>query len=335
MKAIVLRETGGPEKLKIEEVPTPEPQAGEVRVKLKTAALNRRDYWITVGRYPGINLPCIFGSDGAGVVDAVGPGADATLQGKEVLVYPARAWGNESHRFGPEFRVLGMPDQGTFADYICTPATDVVAKPAHLSWEQAAAVPLAGLTSWRAAVTQVELKKGQKLLVTAAGSGVSTFAVLWGVHLGAEVWVTSGSEEKIAKAKSIGAQGGVSYRDPECGAKLRKLSGGFDAIIDSAGGDGLNALLDTLNPAGRYVFFGATLGMPSKGLELPKLFFRHIRIQGTTMGTPAEFRAMVDFVAQKKIVPVVDRVLPMAKAIEAHKLMETFAQTGKIVLKIE
>lgn len=334
MKAVVMREAGGPEKLKIEDVATPEPQPGEVRVKLKAAALNRRDYWITIGRYPGINFPCIAGSDGAGVVDAVGAGADAALKGREVVVYPARAWGNEAHRFAPEFRVLGMPDQGTFAEYICAPAADVHPKPAHLSFEQAAAVPLGGLTSWRAVHTQAEVKKGHKLLVTAAGSGVSTFAILWGVAAGAEVWVTSGSAEKIAKAQAIGAKGGANYRDENCHKELRKLSGGFDAIIDSAGGDGLNSLLDTLNPGGRYVFFGATLGMPAKGLELPKLFFRHIRIQGTTMGSPAEFRAMIDFVAQKKIVPVVDRVLPMDQAVAAHKLLESYSQTGKVVLSI-
>lgn len=332
MKAVVLREKGGPEKLKIEEVPTPEPGPGEVRVKLKTSALNRRDYWITMGLYPGMAYPVIAGSDGAGVVDQAGPGADAALVGKEVVVYPARAWGSDPVHFGKDFRVLGMPDQGTFAEYICCPATDVVARPAHLTWEQSAAVPLAGLTAWRAVVTQAEVKRGQKVLVTAAGSGVSTFAILWAVHHGADVYVTSGSAEKIAKAKAIGAKDGANYRDADCYSRLRELSGGFDAIIDSAGGDALGEVLDTLAGGGRYVFFGATLGNPSKCPDLRKLFFRHTRIQGTTMGTPDEFRAMLDFVRAKKIVPVVDRVLPMAEAVAAHKLMENFSQTGKIVL---
>lgn len=335
MKAIVLREKGGPEKLKIEEVPTPEPGANEVRVKLKTSALNRRDYWITVGLYPGMAYPVIAGSDGAGVVDRAGPGADAALVGKEVVVYPARAWGDNPVHFGKEFRVLGMPDQGTFAEYICCPATDVVARPAHLTWEQSAAVPLAGMTAWRAVVTQAEVKQGHKVLVTGAGSGVSTFAILWAVHHGADVYVTSGSAEKIAMAKSIGAKDGVSYREADCYKQLAAMSGGFDAIIDSAGGEAFNDVVDTLAGGGRYVFFGATLGNPSKGLDLRKLFFRHARIQGTTMGTPAEFRAMLDFLCRKKIAPVVDRVLPMGEAVAAHKLMETFSQTGKIVLKME
>ncbi len=333
MKAVVLHEKGGPEKLNIEEIPTPEPDANEVRVKLKTSALNRRDYWITLGMYPGLSFPATAGSDGAGVVDEVGASADKSLLGKEVVVYPAREWGDNPVHFGKSFRVLGMPDQGTFAEYICVPAADVYARPSHLSWEQAAAVPLAGLTSWRAVVTQAEVKRGDKVLVTGAGSGVSTFAILWAANLGAEVYVTSGSAEKIAKAKAIGAKDGLSYKDAGCYKKLREMSGGFDAIIDSAGGDAFNDVVDSLAGGGRYVFFGATLGNSSKPLNLPKLFFKHGRIQGTTMGTPAEFRAMLDFLAEKKIVPMVDRVLPMSEAVAAHKLMETFSQSGKIVLR--
>ena len=333
MKAVVLHEKGGPEKLRIEEVPTPEPGPGEVRVKLQASALNRRDYWITIGMYPGMQFPSIAGSDGAGVIDAIGAGVDGGQIGREVVIYPARAWGDREDTFGPDFRVLGMPDQGTFAEYICVPATDVCPRPGHLSWEQAAAVPLAGLTSWRAAVTHGEVKEGMRVLVTGAGSGVSTFAILWCVHMGAEVWVTSGSNEKIDKAKGIGAKGGSNYRDADCYKELRSLSGGFDMVIDSAGGDALNAVLDTLNPAGRYVFFGSTLGNPAAGLEMAKLFFRHIRIQGTTMGSPAEFRDMIDFVRKHKIEPVVDRVLPIDHAVEAHKLLEDFSQTGKVVLR--
>lgn len=333
MKAVVLKEKGSPENLLIENVDTPEPQPGEARVKLKTSALNRRDYWMTIGMYPGLTLPCIAGSDGAGVVDAVGEGVDDDLVGREVVVYPVREWGDDPRCSGPNFRVLGMPDQGTFAEYICAPATDVIARPAHLNWEQAAAVPLAGLTSWRAVKTQGEVQAGQKVLVTAAGSGVSTFAIQWCVKLGAEVYVTSGSEEKIEKAKQLGAKDGASYRDDDFTRQLSNKAGGFDVIIDSAGGDGMNALLDTLNPAGRYVFFGATLGNSSTGLEMAKLFFRHIRIQGTTMGTLDEFKAMLDFVSEHKIEPVIDRVLPMDDAVAAHKLMENFSQTGKIVLQ--
>ena len=333
MKAIVLEELGGPDNLKIKEVDTPQPGPGEVRVKLQNSALNRRDYWITIGRYPRTNLPCIAGSDGAGTIDAVGEGVDDAMTGNEVVVYPAREWGDSEAVSGPDFRVLGMPDQGTFAEYICCPATDVYSRPAHLSWEQSAAVPLAGLTAWRAVVTQAEVKAGQTMLVTGAGSGVSTFAIQWASALGAEVYVTSGSEEKIHKAKSIGATGGVSYRQEDYHKILKKQAGGFNAIIDSAGGDDINNLLSTLRPAGRFVFFGATLGVPSTGLEIPRLFFNQTRIQGTMMGSNAEFKAMLEFVNEKKIEPVVDRVLPMNEAVAAHKLLESFGQMGKVVLQ--
>jgi zinc-binding alcohol dehydrogenase/oxidoreductase len=225
-----------------------------------------------------------------------------------------------------------MPDQGTFAEYICVPENDVYTKPEHLSWEQAAAVPLAGLTSWRALVTHAKVGPGQKILVTGAGSGVSTFAIRWALCFGAEVYVTSGSEEKIEKAKAIGVSGGVVYREEGFIGELRKLSGGFDVIVDSAGGDGINALLDTLNGGGRYVFFGATLGNASTGLEMAKLFFRHIRIQGTTMGSPEEFAAMMQFVCENKTEPVIHQVFAMDEAVAAHKLMENFSQMGKIVL---
>jgi zinc-binding alcohol dehydrogenase/oxidoreductase len=335
MKAVVLNEVGGPEKLQIQEVDTPQPGPGEVRVKLKTSALNRRDYWITIGKYPGINCPCIAGSDGAGIVDAVGDGGDESAIGNEVVVYPAREWGESEEKCGPNFRVLGLPDQGTFAEYICVPASDIYAKPAHLDWEQAAAIPLAGLTAWRAVVTQAQVKKGDKVLVTAAGSGVSTFAIQWALGQGAEVFVTSGSVDKINKVLELGVSGGVNYKDEGFTKQLREMSGGFNAIIDSAGGNDLNAILDTLDNAGRYVFFGATMGNPESGLEIAKLFFRHIRIQGTMMGSPREFAAMMDFVSANKIEPLVHEVFPMSEAVAAHKLMESFSQMGKIVLRIE
>ena len=333
MKAMVLIEPRGPESLQIQEVETPHPKCGEVRVKLKTSALNRRDYWITLGKYPGIQLPCITGSDGAGIIDDVGEGVDSSLVGQEVVLYPAREWGENETSYGPNFRVLGMPDQGTFAEYICTPVTDIYPKPEHLNWEQAAAVPLAGLTAWRSVVTHAEVSPGDKVLITGAGSGVSTFAILWCLNLGAEVYVTSSSREKIDHAKRLGVAGGENYKDSDCYQKLKKLSGGFHTVIDSAGGEAINSILDTLLPAGRYIFFGATLGNASKGLSMGKLFFNHTRIQGTTMGSNAEFSAMLDFLCEKKIKPIVDSVFPLSEAVKAHKLLGTFGHTGKIVLQ--
>lgn len=332
MKAVILTKTEGPHSLVVDEIDTPEPLPGEVRVGLRACALNRRDYWLTLGKYPKLTLPCIPGSDGAGVVEAVGANVDQGLLGQEVMIYPALDWGDDEACCGTDFRVLGMPDQGTFAEAICVPAENVHPKPPHLDWTQAAAMPLAGLTAWRACVTQAEVRPGQRILITGAGSGVSGFAIQWCLKLGAEVYVTSGSQEKLSHAIALGASGAENYHDPDCYRKLRQQSGGFHAIIDSAGGNAVNALLDTLLPAGRFVFFGATLGNPETGLEMPKLFFRQIRIQGTTMGTNAEFAAMLDFTCRHQVKPDIDRVMPLHAVAEACQLMADFSQSGKIVL---
>lgn len=332
MKALVLREIGGPDKLAFEDLPLPEPQPGEVRVKLACAALNRRDVWITVGAYPRIQFPSVAGSDGAGVIDAVGDGVDRARIGHEIVIYPARDWGDDPRCGGANFRVLGMPDQGTHAEYICVPESSIYAKPAHLSFAEAAAFPLAGLTAWRATVTHGEVSAGQKVLVTGIGGGCATFALMWAKHHGAEVFVTSSSQAKIDAAIALGAAGGFNYRDDGWSKQVQKATGGIDLVVDSAGGDGLHDALDTLGNGGRYVFFGATQGNANKGLNMAKLFFRQIRIQGTTMGRPEEFRAMVDFINAKQLRPVVDHIYPFAEAIDAHKRMLESEQMGKLVL---
>ena len=332
MRAVVLTNTKGPNCLEIKNVQTPYPGKGEVRVKLQASALNRRDYWLTRGGYPGTKVPCIGGSDGAGIVDQVGEGVSSNAMGKEVILYPARAWGESEIYYGPDFRVLGMPDQGTFAEYICTPAEDIYLKPEHLSWQQAAAIPLAGLTAWRAVVTQAEIHRNQKVLITGAGGGVSTFAILWSLYLGAEVYVSSSNEKKINGAKKLGVTAGENYHNEDCYKKLFEQSGGFDVVIDSAAGNLFNDILDTLLPGGRYVFFGSTAGRPPEGLPMGKVFFNHIRIQGTTMGSNNEFKSMLDFLNKNKIQPVIDSVHSLSNVVNAHAKMEVFGHTGKIIL---
>lgn len=332
MKAVVLHETGGPSQLRVEEVPTPTPGAGEVRVALKASALNRRDYWMTVGAYPRIVFPAVPGSDGAGVIDAVGAGVPRSRIGEEVVLYPAREWGEDWRCGGPNFRVLGMPDQGTHAEFVCAPAADVYAKPEHLSWIQAAAFPLAGLTAWRAVVTHGEVQPGQKVLVTGIGGGVATCALLWAKYHGATVFVTSGSPDKLQQAKRLGAAGGVDYHAPDWSAQIRQMSGGIDLVIDSAGGAVVNAALATLNGGGRFVFFGATLGNPREGLEMARIFFRQLRIQGTTMGSPAEFAAMIAFINRHRIEPVIDQIYTLDDAAAAYQRLEVGDQMGKLVL---
>jgi zinc-binding alcohol dehydrogenase/oxidoreductase len=332
MRAVILEKIGGPENLSVQEVALPEPAPGEVRVKLLASALNRRDYWITQGLYPDMRLPCTTGSDGAGIVDKVGAGVDLSLLNTAVVLYPARNWGDNPLAYGPDFRVLGMPDQGTFAEFICVPVSGIQPRPRHLDWFQSAALPVAGLTAWRAVVTQAEVRPGQRVMITGAGGGVSAFAIQWCLAIGAEVYISSGNDDKIARALKIGVAGGVNYHKDNAYKELGKKLGGFDVIIDSAGGDTMNQLLATLKPAGRYVFYGATMRNPPSGLEMARLFFRHIRLQGTTMGTPDEFRDMLAFVEEHRLIPVVDRVLPLGQIIQAHRLMENYSQNGKIVI---
>ncbi|MEO6760625.1 MAG: zinc-binding dehydrogenase, partial [Saprospiraceae bacterium] len=189
-----------------------------------------------------------------------------------------------------------MPDQGTFAEYICIPPANIFPKPPPLNWEQAAALPLAGLTAWRALFSRCQLVPGEKLLITGIGGGVALLALQLALAAGAEVWVTSGSEEKLAKALAMGAQGGANYRQPGWDKQLKQTAGGFDVVLDSAAGDGFAALPGLCNPGARIGIYGGTLGKIN-GFSPQALFWKQISILGSTMGTPADFAAMLDFVA--------------------------------------
>jgi NADPH:quinone reductase-like Zn-dependent oxidoreductase len=333
MKAIVLRELGGPEGLVLEEVGDPQPGPGEAVVALRAAALNHRDAWIRKGLYAGIRLPVILGSDGAGEVAAVGDGVDPAWLGRQVVINPSVGWGADARVQGPSYKILGLPDDGTYAQRVKVPAENLFAKPAALSWEAAAAIPLAGLTAYRAIVTRARVQSGETVLVTGIGGGVATIALLVARHLGARVIVTSSSDAKIARARQLGADGGVNYTDEAWGTQVQALTeGGPDVIVDSAGRDVFSTLLDIVKPGGRVVTFGATTGSPST-VEVRRIFWKQISILGTTMGTPAEFAAMLALF-DGPIVPVVDRVFPLLAAPDAHRRMDLADQFGKIVLEI-
>jgi zinc-binding alcohol dehydrogenase/oxidoreductase len=330
MQATVLTEIKKP--VVLQSSPDPVAAPGQAVVRLHAAALNHRDLWIQLGQYAGIKLPITLGSDGAGIVTAVGSPADQSWVSREVIINPSLDWGADARAQGPQFRILGLPDSGTFAEQIAIPAANLAPKPAHLTWEQAAALPLAGLTAWRALFTRAQLKSGERVLVTGVGGGAALFALQFAVAAGAEVWVSSSSPEKIARAQALGARGGMNYRDTNWSAALQKQAGGlFDVIIDSAGGEGFGKLIELTRPGGRIAFFGATTGNPP-GLDLRKSFFRQISLLGTTMGSPADFAGMTAFVAAHRITPVVDRVFPLAATEGALRHMEASAQFGKIVL---
>lgn len=334
MKAIVLRELGGPEKLLLEEVPDPQPGAGEVVVKLRAAALNHRDQWIRHGQYAGIKLPIILGSDGAGIVHTVGEGVDSALIGQAVVINPSLDWGPNEAAQGKGFRILGLPDDGTYAEFIKVPAENVVAKPAHLSFEEAAALPLAALTAYRAVATRAQVKAGETVLVTGVGGGVATFAVQIAKALGARVLVTSGSDEKIERAKELGAEGGANYKTQDWAKDITALSGGGpDVIIDSAGADTLETAVKIVKPAGRIVFFGATNGL-APGLDLRRIFFKQLALLGSTMGSSREFAAVVKLYGEHQLKPTVDKIFALADTPAAHQRMEEAGQFGKIVLAL-
>lgn len=330
MKAVVLSAVN---QLSVSEVPAPVPAAGEVVVTIKAAALNHRDVWIKAGQYAGLKFPCIPGSDGAGVVSAVGEGVDAAWIGREVIINPSFGWGASAAAQGMEFSILGLPRDGTLAQGVAVPVGQLALKPEHLAWKDAAALPLAGLTAYRAVFTRAGLKAGERVLITGIGGGVALFALQFAVAAGADVWVTSSSVEKIAQAVKLGAKGGFNYTEKTWAAEALKSAGGFDVIVDSAGGDGFDAVLDVAAPGGRIVFFGATRGNPP-GLAMRKVFWRQLSLLGTTMGSPEDWAAMVAFVNAKKIRPVVSALLPMEHAEEAFGLMERGAQFGKIVVTV-
>jgi NADPH:quinone reductase-like Zn-dependent oxidoreductase len=323
----------GLNQLVVSEVSAPQASAGEAIVKIKAAALNHRDVWIKLGQYAGLKYPCTPGSDGAGIVTAVGSGVDASLIGREVMVNPSFGWGTNERAQGPEFSILGLPRAGTLAEQIAVPAIQLVAKPSKLSWEEAAAIPLAGLTAWRALVSRAQLRANEKLLVTGIGGGVALFALQFAISLGAEVWVTSSSNEKIERAVRLGAKGGVNYTDANWAKKLADEAGGFDVIIDSAGGEGFESLIDLAAPGGRVVFFGATRGNPPV-LPLRKVFWRQITLLGTTMGSPTDWAAMTDHLSKYELKPVVSEVFALEEAEAGFALMEKGGQFGKIVIRV-
>jgi NADPH:quinone reductase-like Zn-dependent oxidoreductase len=327
VRAVELRAFGGPEGLVHTELPDPEPRSGEVRVDLVAAALNRRDWWIRIGGKG--RLPVVLGSDGAGIVSAVGPGVDEPAVGDEVVIYPGIDWGDAEETSGPEFAILGVPSQGTYAERIVVCAEQVRPRPLGWSWLEAAALPVAGLTAWRALVRYANAGPGATILVPGGGGGVATFAIQIGAVLGARMLTTTSSPEKLERLRSLGADG-VDYRDPDWPARVAAV----DAVIDSVGGAAWPGALRALRRAGVLVCFGDTEGECGE-VEIADLFFRYLRIQGTTLGSPREFDALLEHCAQVSWRPMIDSVFPLADAAAAHRRLDAPDRFGKIVLAID
>ncbi|MCB0689013.1 MAG: zinc-binding dehydrogenase [Saprospiraceae bacterium] len=299
-----------------------DPVAGidEVIVNLKYSALNHRDVFITKGLYPNLRPGTVLGSDGVG-----------EWQGKEYLINPNIDWGPDQQLPADEYHILGMPDDGTFAEKIAIHPDRLVRKPEHLTSSQAAALPLAGLTAYRVLFSRCQLSAEDRLLVNGIGGGVALFVLQFALAIGAEVWITSSSQEKIDRARGIGATGGILYSEDNWHKSLKKNSGGFDVIIDSAGGAGFSQLISTANKGARIGIYGGSCG-PILNLSPQVIFWKHLNIFGSTMGSDQDFTAMVDFVDQYTIVPVVDSVFALADFKRGFDRMDHGLQFGKIVL---
>ncbi|MDL5050187.1 zinc-binding dehydrogenase [Oscillatoria amoena NRMC-F 0135] len=318
--------------MEIREIRKPKPVKDQVLIRLNYAALNHRDVWILREQPVSSGEGIILGSDGAGIVEEVGEDADPLLVGMEAVINPSHDWGTNPVVQSDSYKILGYPDNGTFSDYLVISKKYIFEKPEHLSLEEAAAVPLAGLTAYRALFTKARLRASEKVLITGVGGGAALWALQFAVRYKARVYVTSGSDEKIEKAKALGALSGYNYRNKDWSEIAKREAGGFDIVIDSAGGESFSKLPDLMMPGGRIVIFGRTAGEIS-ALSPRTLYWKQLSVFGTTMGTRDEFLSMLDFVESRKMKPVIDAIYPLEKINEAIGRMESGQHFGKIVFK--
>ncbi|MEO7919330.1 MAG: zinc-binding dehydrogenase [Thermoanaerobaculia bacterium] len=343
MRAAFIERHGTNEVLRVGERPDPSAGPGEVLVRVEAAALNRLDLFVRDG-IPGvpIALPHIPGADGSGLVAALGEGVSGVKVGDAVILQPGLSCGScEFCRDGDrclciKYRILGEHLSGTLAELIAVPAGNVFARPACLTPQQAAAFPLAALTAWRMIVTRAAVRPGESVLIHGIGGGVATFALQIARLCGASlVIVTSGDEKKLERARALGADVALDYRDADIGKKVRELTGkrGVDVVVDTTGAATWMASLTAAAKRGRIVTCGATTG-PNPAEELRSIFWKQLTILGSTMGTDAEFSAMLRAVDAGRIVPVVDEVFPLAEVRQAFERLEGGMGFGKVVVTI-
>jgi len=325
MQAVVLREFGGPEVLRLEDVTDPVAPEDWALVELRAAALNWHDALLRGGQYD-VPLPRIPGSDGAGV---------RRDTGEEVVILPSLRWGENEAAPGPAFEILGDRTDGTYAELVALPVEQLFPKPAGWSWGEAAALPLAGLTAYRALFSRGRVRARETVLVLGAGGGVATTAIGLAAMAGARVLVTTSTPQKLEAARALGADAGVLYTSDGWPGAIRELTGGVgvDLVIDSVGStwpDSLAALRD----GGRLVTFGAT-GSADVHVDVRRFYFAQHTILGTTMGSPRDFAGLLQLItANPSWRPLVDTVLPLDQAAEAHERLARREHTGKLVLEI-
>jgi zinc-binding alcohol dehydrogenase/oxidoreductase len=317
VKAIRIHEDGGPEVLRYEDAPDPEPRDGEVLVELRAASLNHLDVWIRKG-LPSVSKPRILGADGAGVI----AGTD-----ERVVINPGIMTDGKMH-------IVGETMDGTHAELIAVPREYVHPIPGGLSFEEAAAFPLVFETAYRMLVTRARLQPGEWVLVWGIGGGVATAAMSLAKAMGANVVVTSSSDEKLQRAVELGADAAVNHETGDVVARVKEVTGGgAHVVVDDVGEATWKRTLDAARAEGRIVVCGATTG-PNPPAALHRVWWKQLSILGSTMGTPEDFQGAYDLIAAGKAKPVVDEVFPLADARAAHERLEAGRQLGKIVLSI-
>jgi NADPH:quinone reductase-like Zn-dependent oxidoreductase len=340
MKATVFTQHGGPEVLVHTDVPDPKIKANEVLVEVKACALNHLDVWVRRG-IPGITIPFphVLGNDIAGIVREVGELVTWVKSGEEVLLQPGVSCGHCNaclegrDNMCPEYDIIGYRRDGGYAELVAVPGVNVMPKLANLTWEAAASVPLVTLTAWHMLVTRANVQPGETVLVHAAGSGVGSIGIQVAKLRGARVIATASSDEKLAKAKQLGADEIVNYSRDDWPKEVRRLTdrAGVDVVFEHTGAGTWAGSIASLRNNGRLVTCGATSGFDAR-TDLRQVFYRHLTILGSFMGSKGELLAAMKFVERGELHPVVDRALPLADARRAHELMEDRAQFGKLVL---
>jgi len=340
MKAVIFEQHGGPEVLKYSEVPDPTITPNEVLVEVRACALNHLDVWVRQGlRGIKIPLPHILGNDIAGVVREAGTAVNWARAGDEVMIQPGVSCGHcveclAGHdNMCDEYDILGYRRDGGYAELVAVPGVNVIPKPINLSWPEAAALPLVTLTAWHMLVARAQVRPGEDVLIHAAGSGVGSAGIQIARLFGARVIATAGSAEKLVKARELGADETVDYTNDDWPKEVRRLTGGrgVDVVFEHTGAATWPGSILSLKKGGRLVTCGATSGFDAR-TDLRHVFYRHLTILGSMMGSKADLLAAMKFVQAGQIRAVVDRTLPLSEAARAHELMEDRAQFGKLVL---
>ena len=327
VKAIRIHEDGGPEVLRYEDAPDPAPGPRDVLVRLRAASLNRLDLWVRKG-LPSVPKPRILGADGAGVVEAVGSAVPRFSSGDAVVINPGL-------EHGDEISVIGEHTQGTHAELIAVPEENVYPLPPGLGFEAAAAFPLVFETAYRMLVTRAGLQQGEWVLVWGIGGGVATAALTIAKALGARTIVTSASDEKLERARELGADEAVNHATGDVVGIVRDTTGGrgVDIVVEHVGEATWQRSLQAVRVGGRIAVCGATTG-PNPPAALHRVWWKQLTIVGSTMGRKQDFEGAYDLVASGRALPVIDRIYPLAEARGAHERLESGSQFGKVVLRI-